>query len=95
MTQTSTILTAVMLFLPFAAMAQSTGTVTRAQVRADLIAIEQAGYKPGVQDPDYPAKYQAAEARVAARNAPNQMEGYGVPAAGSSQAGHTGTTGQN
>lgn len=40
--------------------------VTRAQVVADLIAVEKAGYNPGRNDDDYPADIQAAEAKVAA-----------------------------
>jgi hypothetical protein len=45
------------------------GPVTRAEVRADLIRLEQAGYRPGVaSDPSYPADIQAAEAKVAASN---------------------------
>jgi hypothetical protein len=44
--------------------------LTRAQVRADLIRLEQAGYNPAAEDDaTYPADIQAAEARVAAQNA--------------------------
>jgi hypothetical protein len=44
--------------------------LTRAQVRADLIRLEQAGYNPAANDDsNYPADIQAAEARVAAQNA--------------------------
>ncbi len=47
--------------------AQSTAPVTRAEVRADLIRWEQAGYAPALgNDPHYPADAQAAEARIAA-----------------------------
>ena len=40
--------------------------VTRAEVRADLIALEKAGYQPGRNDDDYPVDLQRAEAKVAA-----------------------------
>ena len=44
--------------------------LTRAQVRADLIRLEQAGYNPAaINDSNYPAYIQAAETRVAAQNA--------------------------
>lgn len=43
--------------------------VTRAQVRADLVRLEQAGYNPARgANPDYPANIQAAEAKVAAQD---------------------------
>jgi hypothetical protein len=41
------------------------GQLTRAQVRADLIRVEQAGYRPGGGDNDYPVEIQAAEAKIA------------------------------
>jgi Domain of unknown function (DUF4148) len=70
------------------------GPLTRAQVRADLIRIEQAGYRPAANnDPYYPADIQAAEARVAAQDATHndwQMAAEsvgGMPQDGSSQAG--------
>jgi hypothetical protein len=44
--------------------------LTRAQVRADLLRIEQAGYNLSAHDDTkYPADIQAAEERVAAENA--------------------------
>jgi hypothetical protein len=52
---------------PALTFAQATsGQLTRAQVRADLISVEQAGYNPSAgDDPDYPADIQAAEAKIA------------------------------
>ena len=45
--------------------------VTRAQVRADLVSLEQAGYNPARgATPDYPADIQAAEAKVATQREP-------------------------
>jgi len=53
---------------PIAAFAQTAGgPVTRADVRADLVRVEQAGYRPISNDPNYPEDIQAAEAKVAAQ----------------------------
>lgn len=60
---------AAILALPAMAFAQSTvqnGAETRAQVRADLIAVEKAGYDPALSNDNYPADIQAAEAKVSA-----------------------------
>jgi hypothetical protein len=54
------------------------GPVTRADVRTDLIRLEQAGYRPAGDDPYYPEDIQAAEAKVAreeARRAEAQRAG--------------------
>jgi Tfp pilus assembly protein PilE len=48
--------------------AQSNAPVTRAEVKAQLVQLEKAGYQPGRDDPYYPADIQAAEARVSAQN---------------------------
>ncbi|CAM2175390.1 DUF4148 domain-containing protein [Burkholderia orbicola] len=85
--QISKVLTALLIAAPVVTMAQSTSVVTRAQVREELFRMEQAGYKPGFQDPDYPSQYQAAVARVAAQNVPNQSGGYGAPLQGASDSG--------
>jgi hypothetical protein len=42
----------------------SNAPVTRAEVKADLVRVEQAGYRPASKDLDYPADIQAAEARI-------------------------------
>ena len=74
------------LIVPVASFAQSNGPVTRAQVRAELVQIEKAGYNPARGgDPYYPADIQAAEAKVAAQN--GATSGYGGVAGGSSDAG--------
>lgn len=50
--------------------AQSNSGITREQVRAELIQLEQAGYHVGDGDQTrYPEAIQAAEARVAAQQA--------------------------
>jgi hypothetical protein len=54
---------------PALGFAQSNAPLTRAEVRADLVRVEQAGYSPSTSDDaTYPADIQAAEAKVAAQN---------------------------
>jgi hypothetical protein len=83
-----TIVIAIAIAAPAASFAQSNQPVTRAQVRAELVQLEQAGYRPTAgADPDYPADIQAAEARVAAENAAASNSGYGPSTSGTSQSG--------
>jgi hypothetical protein len=75
----------IVLAAPVASFAQSEQPLTRAEVNAQLVQIERAGYNPAVAtDATYPADIQAAEARIAAQH---DITGYGSPANGSSQAG--------
>ncbi|WP_028217692.1 DUF4148 domain-containing protein [Paraburkholderia oxyphila] len=77
---------------PVVSFAQSDTALTAAQVRAELVQLEQAGYRPGDGDnTNYPANIQAAEARVAAQNGASSYGGMvggssasGAPAAGDS-----------
>ncbi|MFM0351634.1 DUF4148 domain-containing protein [Paraburkholderia sp. RL17-347-BIC-D] len=56
--------------LPVLASAQEDGShITREQVRAELVALENAGYHPNKTSPYYPADIQAAEAKIHAGNA--------------------------
>jgi hypothetical protein len=73
---------------PVLSFAQSNAPLTRAEVRADLVRVEQAGYSPSANDLNYPADIQAAEAKIAAQNdqQTNQAVG-GVAQNGSSAAG--------
>ncbi|MFM0480598.1 DUF4148 domain-containing protein [Paraburkholderia strydomiana] len=58
---------------------QSNGPVSRAQVRAEVVQLEKAGYNPAQRDEArYPADIQAAEARVAAGNSSAQANAQGV-----------------
>jgi hypothetical protein len=60
--------------------------LTRAQVRAELVQLETAGYNTAHgEDPYYPADIQAAEAKVAAQN--GATSGYGGVVSGSWDAG--------
>jgi hypothetical protein len=79
----------------------SSAPVTRAQVYADLVRLEQAGYDPSASnDPNYPAAIQAAEAKVAAQgservadnaadgtNGTTETTGMGADPSGSSASG--------
>jgi Domain of unknown function (DUF4148) len=53
---------------PVLGFAQSNAPLTRAEVRADLVRVEQAGYTPGANDINYPADVEAAEAKIAAQS---------------------------
>ncbi|CAB3751822.1 DUF4148 domain-containing protein [Paraburkholderia solisilvae] len=92
---------AALLAAPVVSFAQaSQSTVTRAQVRQELIQLEKAGYNPALSnDTTYPEDIQAAERRVQAANAaqnqgvarqpsaPSADTGYGAATGGNSQAG--------
>jgi hypothetical protein len=60
--------------------------VTRAQVKGDLIQMEQEGYKPGADRTTYPAPEQAAEQRVEARKG-IEATSYGPSMSGTSASG--------
>jgi hypothetical protein len=70
------------LALPVTALCQTDAAPTRAQVRAELQQLEQAGYDPAKgEDPSYPTDIQAAEARVSSES------GYGGVTSGASASG--------
>ncbi|MFM0737355.1 DUF4148 domain-containing protein [Paraburkholderia xenovorans] len=87
----SAVVVAAALAAPVASFAQSNQPVTRAEVRAQLVQLEQAGYNPLGDHTDYPANLQAAQARVDAQNGTAQAvnSGYGAPMAGTSQSGRS------
>lgn len=86
------VVAASVLSAPLVSMAQEQPNqpITRAEVKADLARLEQAGYRPNANDPYYPADLQAAEQRVAGEQgqalAKADTSGYGG-AAGSAQSG--------
>ncbi|OAJ55141.1 hypothetical protein A6V36_34630 [Paraburkholderia ginsengiterrae] len=86
---------AAVITFPVAGYAQESGsTVTRAQVRAELVQLESVGYQPGrANDPHYPADIQAAEAAVAAQRGagPNIDSSVGGVRSDSSGSGNRGT----
>ncbi|HKT98495.1 MAG TPA: DUF4148 domain-containing protein [Paraburkholderia sp.] len=68
--------------------AGANGPVTRAEVRADLARVEQAGYRPGGDDLNYPNDIQHAEAIVAQENAKSAAGAVGgVAMSGTSDSG--------
>jgi hypothetical protein len=62
-------LAAATLGAPALSFAQSNAPLTRAEVRADLVRVEHAGYNPARGDDlDYPMDIQAAEAKIATQS---------------------------
>jgi mitochondrial fission protein ELM1 len=80
------VLIASALVIPVASFAQSTEHTTRAQVHAELMQLESVGYHVGDGDTThYPDTIQAAEAKVAARDASTST--YGGASSSTSQSG--------
>lgn len=77
--------------VPAVAFAQSSSSITREQVRAEVIDLQKVGYSPGTaSDNDFPGNIQAAEARLAAQRSGAQKStggGYGPAMGGSAQSG--------
>ncbi|CAB3747339.1 hypothetical protein B7G54_02795 [Burkholderia puraquae] len=74
---------------PVVSFAQSQQPLTRAQVRAELVQLEKAGYNPNDWI-NYPENIQAAQAKIAAaQNTGAQADatGYGASPAATSQSG--------
>ncbi|MGS1023081.1 DUF4148 domain-containing protein [Burkholderia glumae] len=84
---------------PVASFAQSNSQpLTRADVRADLIQLEQHGYNPVASDARYPHDIQAAQARVQQSQQTlthADTSGYGVQPVAGSQAGRRAVTAPN
>lgn len=85
----SAVVVAAAVAIPAVSFAQSAQPVTRAQVRAELVQLEKAGYSPAQDDVNYPENLQAAEQRVAEEKLAQQGDtsGYGASTAGTTQAG--------
>jgi hypothetical protein len=79
----ASIIVAAALAIPAVSFAQSNQPLTRAEVKAQLVQVENAGYNPGMDRTTYPAGIQAAEAKAAAQNG----QSYGGVADGSSASG--------
>ncbi|MEM5404225.1 DUF4148 domain-containing protein [Paraburkholderia unamae] len=73
---------------PVLSFAQSNEPVTRAQVRAELVQLQKAGYNPAADETQYPSNIQAALTRVEATQVAQQgaSSSYGGVADGSSDA---------
>ncbi|WP_179402135.1 DUF4148 domain-containing protein [Burkholderia guangdongensis] len=88
-------LAASILAAPLASFAQSNGPITRDAVKADLIQLEQNGYRPNASDSQYPANVQAATQRVQAGQQTltrADTSGYGSVATGAAQSGRPAMT---
>ncbi len=81
------VIAAALIAAPVASFAQSNAPLTRAEVRAQLVQLEKAGYNPADIDPYYPNQIAAAEARVAAQNGTNGNDSYGASIQGTQQSG--------
>ncbi|WP_322023489.1 DUF4148 domain-containing protein [Burkholderia sp. BCC1977] len=88
------VVVAAALVVPVVSFAQSGSALTRAQVRAELVQLQQAGYNTASgEDPHYPEAIQAATARVAeqqralAQAQGADASGYGAQVQGASASG--------
>ncbi|MCC8402791.1 DUF4148 domain-containing protein [Paraburkholderia sp. MMS20-SJTN17] len=66
------------------AQSQPQQAVTRAEVRAELVQLEKAGYNPASDNAQYPRNIEAAQARL---NAAHDATAYGGAANGNSASG--------
>lgn len=82
----SALLAAIIGFGVAPAFAKDAQPVTRAQVKAELVALEQAGYNPAYSHgPDYPADLQIAQRKVVEKQA--EAAQYGPSTNGTSDSG--------
>lgn len=72
--------------LPALSFAQSSEPLTRAEVRAQLVELEKAGYNPAGDQTQYPQNIQAAAARVSAQQS-LAASSYGPSVTGTSGSG--------
>jgi hypothetical protein len=71
----SIIVAAALAFPAVSSFAQSSQSLTRAQVKADLTQVEKTGYYPGMNDTAYPTEILKAEAKVVEQNGENSYGG--------------------
>jgi len=76
--------------IPAVSFAQSNESLTRAEVRAQLIQLEKAGYNPAGDQTQYPQNIQAAQARIDAANHVSAAS-YGSSTSGTAAAGSRAT----
>jgi hypothetical protein len=77
------LIVAALIAAPAVSFAQSNQPVTRAQVRAELVQLQQAGYNPASDNTQYPTNIEAALSRIQAEKG----AAYGGVAAGQSNSG--------
>jgi Domain of unknown function (DUF4148) len=78
----------------FAHTEDNNGPVTRAQVEAELLALDQVGFNTATDRADYPRRIQAAEQRVAAHQSA-VASAYGSSTGSNSQLGGVSTQAAN
>lgn len=77
---------AAVMALPIVSFAQSNQPLTRAEVRAQLVELQQAGYNPASDEAQYPKNIEAAQARIdTQKNIANSS--YGASTGSASAAG--------
>ncbi|WP_025603005.1 DUF4148 domain-containing protein [Burkholderia sp. WSM2230] len=77
---------AALVAIPALSFAQSSHALTRAEVRAELVQLEKAGYSPASDNTQYPNNIQAAQMRIDAQNG-SAAAAYGGVENGASAAG--------
>jgi hypothetical protein len=77
------LLVAALVAVPVASFAQSDHALTRADVRAELVQLQKAGYNPASDNTQYPTNIEAALSRIQAEKG----AAYGGVAAGQSNSG--------
>ncbi|MXN73836.1 DUF4148 domain-containing protein [Burkholderia sp. 4701] len=85
----ATFAAAAVLAVPAVSFAQQNGPVTRDQVKAELVALQKAGYKLGSDRTNYPESILAAEARLNPQQnvAAADTSGYGAQPAAQQESG--------
>jgi hypothetical protein len=87
----ASVVVAAALAIPAVSSFAQSQSLSRDEVKAQLVQVERAGYNPSMDHSTYPAEIQAAEAKVATQNG----QGYGGVTNGSSASGgapaHTGS----
>ncbi|RZF26034.1 DUF4148 domain-containing protein [Paraburkholderia sp. UYCP14C] len=78
------LIVAALVAVPVVSFAQPQQALTRAEVRAELVQLEKAGYNPASDNTQYPQNIEAAEARISAGH---DAAAYGGVANGSSASG--------
>ena len=76
--------------LPALSFAQSNQPLTRAEVRAQLVELQKAGYNPASDQTQYPKNIEAAQARVNAQKGLSASS-YGPSTGGTSASGSRGS----
>jgi len=88
MKRVQSLIVAALVAVPALSFAQSVQPLTRAQVREELIELQQAGYNPSADETQYPQNIQQAEARLQAQQGAAANAFGGVMAGTSSSGSH-------